>query len=244
VTRPEIIVFIGPCLPPKPWDESWRTLLGRVTVWPPAQRGDVLRALAHLGERPGCLVLVDGYYYDVPAVTHKELLYALEAGVPVLGAASMGALRAMEMGPQGMVGVGEIHRRFAEGELEGDDEVAILHASAEHHYRAFSIALVEVRWAVERLVSRGTVAAEEAGAVVAALKALPFQERTAAVIETLAREQGGEAVARALLAQLQGSSLKRNDARQALEAALRTEAPPPPPPPPPPSPTRPRSPPS
>jgi hypothetical protein len=216
-----VIAFIGPCLPPEP-DARWRDLLDRVTLWPPAQRGDILRALAYLGDRPGCLVLVDGYYYDVPAVTHKELLYALEAGVPVLGAASMGALRAMEMAPHGMVGVGEIYRRFAAGELDGDDEVAILHADAEHHYRPFSIALVEVRWALERLVDEAGLAAGAAEEVLTALKALPFQERTAAALQHLAEEPLGHEAAGALLERLGEESLKRNDARLALQTALAT----------------------
>ena len=74
--------------------------------------GDVLAALAGPA---AALVLIDGYYFTVPAVTHKELLYALDAGVRVIGAASLGALRAAELAPLGMTGVGRVFERVPLG---------------------------------------------------------------------------------------------------------------------------------
>jgi hypothetical protein len=43
---------------------------------------------------------------STPAVLHKEILWAMDRGVGVSGAASMGALRAAELHWYGMVGVG------------------------------------------------------------------------------------------------------------------------------------------
>src|SRR5881397_1767342 len=114
---PRVIVFAGPTLPRQP-DAAWRSLLAGCDLRPPARRGDVLAALA---ARPGALVLIDGYYYSVPAVTHKELRYALDAGVRVLGAASLGALRAAEMAPLGMAGVGWVYEQYRSGAIDGDD---------------------------------------------------------------------------------------------------------------------------
>ena len=54
--------------------------------------------------------LVDGYFGGAAAVWHKEILYALSLGVRVLGASSMGALRAAECAAYGMEPVGEIAR--------------------------------------------------------------------------------------------------------------------------------------
>ena len=59
--------------------------------------------------------LIDGYFDGVPAVAHKEILWALDQGIRVLGAASMGALRAAELAPFGMEGVGAIWRDYADG---------------------------------------------------------------------------------------------------------------------------------
>ena len=38
-----------------------------------------------------------GAFASVPAVRHKEILWALSEGIPVIGAASIGALRAAEL---------------------------------------------------------------------------------------------------------------------------------------------------
>ena len=61
---------------------------------PPVAQGDVLRALAH---QPRLIGIIDGYFDTVPAVWHKEILYAMERGVHVFGASSIGALRAVEL---------------------------------------------------------------------------------------------------------------------------------------------------
>ena len=50
----------------------------------------------------------------------------MSQGIHVFGSASMGALRA-ELCPFGMVGVGRIFEAYRDGELEDDDEVAVIH---------------------------------------------------------------------------------------------------------------------
>jgi hypothetical protein len=207
-----VIVFAGPTLPRKP-DAIWRSLLAACDLRPPAQRGDVLTALV---DRPDALVLIDGYYYSVPAVTHKELLYALDAGVRVFGAASLGALRAAEMAPLGMTGVGQVFEWYRSGALDGDDEVAILHAAAEQSYRGLTVALVELRHALES----PDFDREAAAALVARVKALPFSQRHPDVIEDLACRELGAQSAEVLSRRLAEHSVKRDDARLAIETAL------------------------
>jgi hypothetical protein len=209
-----IIAFAGPCLPREP-DAAWRRALDGVELWPPARRGDVLLALGH---DPDLLLLLDGYYFTVPAVTHKELLYALESGVPVLGAASMGALRAAEMAAFGMEGMGWVFERFHGGDLEGDDEVAVVHGPPERGYEAVTTALVDVRFALEELVERGGVPERGARELVERLIALPFTERFPETVSALARETLGNGVD-ALEAHLAGERIKQRDAYRALQRA-------------------------
>lgn len=204
-----IVVFAGPTLPREPGPD-WRALLDACDVRPPARRGDLLAALAC---HPRTIVLLDGYYFTVPSVTHKELLYALDAGVRVIGAASLGALRAAELEPFGMVGVGTVFDGYKTGALDGDDEVALLHASAEHGYRPITVALVEVRHALERL-------AVDAAALLADLKNLSFLDRHPSRVAELARTHLGDAAASELVRLLGQESVKREDARKALERAL------------------------
>jgi hypothetical protein len=207
-----VIVFAGPSLPPS------LELPDGCEVRPPARRGDVLAAMA---DGPDTLVLLDGYYYTVPSVTHKELLYALDAGVRVIGAASLGALRAVELAPFGMVGAGRVFEAYRDGSLDGDDEVALLHAPAEHGYRPLTVALVEVRFALERLVEEGAVPAAEAARLIDSLKALPFTAREPRRIAELA----GEGIREALERTLAGFSVKQQDSRRALELAMEGPAP-------------------
>ena len=64
-----------------------------------------------------------------PSLWHLDLRIALSEGVHVLSAASMGALRAVEIAPFGMVGIGAVYRAYAEGRLTNDADVALLRAT-------------------------------------------------------------------------------------------------------------------
>ena len=93
-------------------------------LWlPPAAQGDVLRAV--IRHHPDQIVLIDGTFYQTLSVWHKEIVFALLEGVTVIGAASIGAIRAAEMWRYGMIGVGEIFARYRDGETEDDSEVVL-----------------------------------------------------------------------------------------------------------------------
>jgi hypothetical protein len=140
------LVYVGPTLPAA---EVARRLPG-ATVMPPAAVGDVLRATRRRGV--GRIAIIDGYFERMAAVWHKEVLVALGKGIAVWGAASMGALRAAELAPFGMRGVGHIYRDYARGLLVADDEVAIAHLPAEYGYQSTSDALVNIRFGLARAV--------------------------------------------------------------------------------------------
>jgi hypothetical protein len=148
-----IVVFVGPTLEAA----AVQRLLPEAAVLPPVAQGDVQRAVTN-GAR--VIGIVDGYFESVPAVWHKEILWAMSQGVHVYGAASMGALRAAELADFGMVGVGEIYERFRRGEYERDDEVTVVHGDAASGYRAMSVALVDIRATLERAEREGIIDAE------------------------------------------------------------------------------------
>ena len=134
------IVFVGPTLPAA---EVARILPGAI-VRPPVAVGDVLRLRAKR------IAIIDGYFERMAAVWHKEILLALERGIAVYGAASMGALRAAELARFGMRGSGGIYRDYARGVLVADDEVAVAHLPAEYGFLATSDALVNLRDGIAR----------------------------------------------------------------------------------------------
>lgn len=111
------VIFAGPSVSPRVVTE----LLDGVCL-PPVAQGDLYRAAAL---RPRAIGIVDGYFESVPAVWHKEILWAMSQGIHVFGSASMGALRAVELGPFGMIGVGAIFEAYRDGVVEDDDEVAV-----------------------------------------------------------------------------------------------------------------------
>lgn len=179
-------------------------------------RGDLLAAMS--GE-PETMVLLDGYFFGELSVPHKELLYVLDAGVNVVGAASMGALRAAEMHRFGMVGVGTVYDWYDRGIIDGDDEVAVLHLPHDLGYKAVTIALVEVRIALASLTQQGIIGSEEHDTVLAAVKELPFIERTPSRISTIAAEHLREAGRSALRLLLDSCGIKERDAIQGLDRA-------------------------
>jgi hypothetical protein len=128
-------VFVGPTLPAAEIRDA--------VVHPPVSVGDVLTLIRRRGITR--IAIIDGYFERMAAVWHKELLHALEQGIAVYGAASMGALRAAELAPFGMIGVGKIFDAFRRGALVADDEVCVAHLPAEYGYRATSDALVNLR---------------------------------------------------------------------------------------------------
>ena len=113
-----IIVFLGPSL-----ERAAAEKILSAEYRPPAKRGDLLAAA---GDGATIIGLIDGVFHQESAVAHREILAAIKQGVTVIGASSMGALRAAEMDTLGMVGIGEMYRMYKSGELESDDEVALV----------------------------------------------------------------------------------------------------------------------
>ena len=148
-----LLIFAGPTLSGVTLPPDSRTRL-----LPPAAHGDVYRATL-LSPRPRALLLIDGYFRAQPAVRHKEILWALSQGIYVFGAASIGALRAAELAPFGMLGVGAVFEAFRSGILEDDDEVAVEHGPAELGYPPVSEAMVDIRATLAAALRNGVVSA-------------------------------------------------------------------------------------
>lgn len=164
------VIFVGPTLSGDPL-RSDRRFLWR----PPAAHGDVLRAARR---SPSAIGLIDGCFETMPTVWHKEILWALSHGVPVFGAASMGALRAAELHDFGMIGVGRVFADFRDGRLRDDDEVAVLHAPAELDWTPLTVAMVDVRATLEAAVAAGILATRVGKQIERQAKAMFFKDRT------------------------------------------------------------------
>lgn len=169
------VLFVGPTLFDVPFDATGLAVRG------PAQQGDILRAVE---EGATVIGLVDGVFGSVPSAWHKEILYALSEGVRVLGAASLGALRAAECAAYGMEAVGGIAHEYLDGRRDADADVCLTHCPAELDYRPLSEPLVDVEATLAGLKQSGEISEAEATALLAAAAALFFADRT---IDTLIR---------------------------------------------------------
>lgn len=176
------VVFIGPTLSAEEVGDVFEA-----DCWPPAAQGDIYRAMQ---SNPRAIGLIDGYFDGVASVWHKEILWALEQGVLVFGASSMGALRAAELHTFGMIGVGEIFESYKSGALEDDDEVAVVHGPAELGYVPLSEPMVNIRATLAQAVSCGALPADQAELLRQRAKALDYRQRTWAQIVN-ADEDGG-----------------------------------------------------
>lgn len=91
---------------------------------PPVKRGDIYNLLEKRDDVE-IIGIIDGVFHQSPAVAHKEILEALKQNITVVGGSSMGALRACELYPFGMIGVGNIFEDYKNGVIESDDDVAV-----------------------------------------------------------------------------------------------------------------------
>ena len=133
------IIFLGPSLSHekarKIFDADYR---------PPAKKGDFLRLAADPGVK--MVGFVDGVFLqDYPPTPIEVYQLVRKEGLTLAGAASLGALRAVELEKFGMIGIGKIFQLYKSGRVDADDEVAVTFAP-EGDYKLQSEAMIDVRY--------------------------------------------------------------------------------------------------
>ncbi|MCD2173641.1 TfuA-like protein [Rhizobium sp. C4] len=206
------VVFAGPSLP-----DAFELVAEDTRIMPPATQGDMMKALQGGAKAIG---LIDGQFEFVAPVWHKEILYALSQGVPVLGASSMGALRAVECAAFGMIGIGRIYEDYMTGRRWDDGDVALLHAPRELQYAPLTIPLVNVDATLQRARSLELLTPEDSERMFTSARRLFFKDRTWRRIAEIAGISfaGFEAI----LAEAWVDE-KRQDALELLEALKRLD---------------------
>jgi len=169
----KLVCFVGITIAP----EDAKGILD-AEYFGPIKAGDIPAVIAEVG--PCAIGIVDGVFHRTAAVLHKDILYALDKGIQVFGAASIGALRAAELRDCGMIGVGQVYGKYVTGELTGDDEVAV--PVARLPGKGWVIAndcdaLVNIRATLAAAQIRGALTEAVATAIGQAAKGLCFTER-------------------------------------------------------------------
>ena len=149
----------------------------------------------------------------------------------VVGAGSIGALRAAELWPFGMVGVGAVFRAYVSGEIDGDDEVAVGQEPGGR-YRSLTWPLVNVRQVLRIAADEGAADARLAAELLEALRAVYYAQRSTAAVLAVCGRQGAAQVGVWLRERLARDEhfgdLKRLDALEAVDAAVSGHIPQPP----------------
>lgn len=162
-----IVAFVGPTI------ESSIRPRGEVIYMPPARHGDLFRLEPSEND---IVVLIDGVYQHCAPLRHKEILAYLDKGVTILGAASMGALRAVELAPFGMIGIGRVYESVAAGKVTADADVAVLQDMDTG--RRLTVAQISFRMAAAHLREIAVLPAEAEAALVQMSAEIHFTERS------------------------------------------------------------------
>src|SRR5579885_2088158 len=168
---PRPIIFLGPSLSQekarKIFDADYR---------PPAKKGDLLRLAGTPAHGRMLVGLVDGVFMQDYPPTPIEVYQLLRRNRTVVaGAASLGALRAVELEKFGMVGIGRIFELFKAGKVCADDEVAVTFSEGDH--RLQSEAMIDIRFNLYRAYRRSVIGKEARSAIARVAKEIYFPHR-------------------------------------------------------------------
>jgi len=207
------VVYLGPSLP-----VSIAKSILPADYRPPVKRGDLP------SRYDGIVVIIDGEFGQNLSVSPKEILRLIDNGTPVIGAASMGALRAAELHPFGMNGCGWIFEAYQSGRVTADDEVAVTYS--EDSLMALTVPLINVRYWLERLRADGEIDAITACRILARTRRVFYAERTRHRLRKEWEKTIGQPEVERLLAATNGciADIKAADARLALAATRDIQA--------------------
>lgn len=202
------VVYLGPSLPVR---VAQQTL--QAEYRPPVKRGDLPRRY------DGVVVIIDGEFRQSLSVSPNELLQLLDHGTPVIGAASMGALRAAELHLFGMAGCGWIFEAYKSGRVTADDEVAVTYSQDD--LAPLTVPLINVRYWLEGLRADGRVDGTTARRILARTRRLFYADRTPHRLRAEWAEAIGQPEVERLLAATKGciTDIKAADAILALTVA-------------------------
>ena len=125
----------------------------------PARAGDILNTVIEETKVDG-IILADGYFYENYSPMHREIIFAINSGIKVIGCSSMGALRAVELENHGMIGHGEVFEFYKKYPETSDDEVGLIH-EATYPYSPITIPLINLRVLLTKLKKPSEVKAVE-----------------------------------------------------------------------------------
>ncbi len=165
------VIFLGPSLSV----EKARRIFPLADYRPPARKGDLLQ-IANKQNDVSFVGLIDGVFLqDYPPTPIEVYTLLRKNNLMVAGAASLGALRAVELERFGMIGVGKIFQLYRSGKIDSDDEVAV--TFSEQDYKLQSEALIDIRYTLYWAVKEGVIKRDTKDKLVRIAKRIYFPAR-------------------------------------------------------------------
>jgi len=200
------IVFSGPSI-----SEAEVHGLVAATHAPPIKRGDLAAVNGY-----DVIVILDGEFGQNMSVSPKEILSLLERGKTVIGASSMGALRASELDRCGMIGVGWVYDRFRRCAIRRDADVALIYSPFD--LKPMTVPMVDLEYWMEQTSAAGLIPFKQGALVLKSARKIFFADRTPDRLMDSLRRAVGDCTLQSLLAFSGGTipSVKAMDAVKAL----------------------------
>lgn len=205
--KEEVAIFLGPSLRPDKAKEIFE-----IEYKSPAERGDIFESIR---QNKKLICLIDGVFDQSCSVAHREIMKALKKDIKVIGASSMGALRASELENFGMIGIGKIYSWYNNGKIDSDDEVAVVFDPEK--YRNLSEPLVNIRYNFERAIEKGVINEETFNNLIEIAKSLYYPNRDYKKIFDIAKERNLPIKNLKRFIEIKKIDLKKRDAIKAIK---------------------------
>ena len=148
MTKP--IVYLGPTL-----SREEATKILDADYRDPAKKGDFLM-LSRDSDEKKYVGFVDGVFlHDYPPSPIEVYHLATRKNIELIGASSLGALRAVELEKFGMKGIGKIFQLYKNGIINADDEVAVTFVRENNILQ--SEAMIDIRFNLFLAYKKGII---------------------------------------------------------------------------------------
>jgi TfuA protein len=177
LTERKLVVYAGASLPAK-------HRYFPATYLPPIARGDLNELVKRTDPNKTAVVIIDGCFGSTLSLAVMECRQAIEQGFALFGLSSMGALRAADLWPCGMIGFGQVYFWYRAGLLLDDSEVAVQYS--EDMQEELTVSGVRCRIVAKEVARRLDINDAKLAIVLHDLLSVPWMERTPEVVtETL-----------------------------------------------------------
>jgi TfuA protein len=144
------IVYLGPTL-----SREEATKILDADYRDPAKKGDFLM-LSRDSDEKKYVGFVDGVFlHDYPPSPIEVCHLATRKNIELIGASSLGALRAVELEKFGMKGIGKIFQLYKNGIINADDEVAVTFVRENNILQ--SEAMIDIRFNLFLAYKKGII---------------------------------------------------------------------------------------